>query len=83
MRQTSDRPRAALRLARTAASAARRIAAVISECNYAQRRMTSLFLAPDRNINDNGRAPDTYAEFLFRTSGSLRREPRARDRAAC
>ena len=29
---------------------------------------------------DHGRAPDTYAEFLLRTSGTLIREPAACDR---
>jgi len=29
---------------------------------------------------DRGRAPDTYAEFLLRTSGTLIREPSACDR---
>ncbi len=62
---------------------ARRIAAVVSECNDAQRRMLALFLAPDRYGNDHDRAPDSYGEFLFRTSGLLLREPPARDRAAC
>jgi hypothetical protein len=29
---------------------------------------------------DHGKAPDTYAEFLLRTSGKLLREPAACDR---
>ena len=32
---------------------------------------------------DHGRAPDTYAEFLLRTSGTLLREPAACDRGEC
>jgi hypothetical protein len=31
---------------------------------------------------DRDRAPDTYGEFLFRTSGRLYHEPPARDRGA-
>lgn len=53
----------------------RRAAAIIAECNDAQRRMIELWLSVDR-----GRAPDTYAEFLLRTSGTLIREPAACDR---
>jgi hypothetical protein len=36
-------------------SVARRIAAVISECNYAQRRMIELNRAPARFAGDNDR----------------------------
>jgi hypothetical protein len=55
---------------------ARRAAAFIAECNDAHRRMLELFLAADRSR----KAPDTYAEFLLRTSGSLVREPTACER---
>ena len=61
--------------------AARRIANVIAECNYAQRRMAALRTAPDRYLIDGGRAADTYAEFLFRASGPLTHEPAADSRA--
>ena len=44
--------------------------------------MMQLRLAPDRYLPDSGEAPDDYAEFLFRTSGPLTREPSARKRAA-
>jgi hypothetical protein len=57
------------------------IARVVAECNYATRRMTQLTLAPDRHLADPYAAPDTYAEFLYRTSGILSREPTARARA--
>jgi hypothetical protein len=60
---------------------AHRIGMIISECRYAQRRMTQLRLAPDRYLAQPGRVPDTYAEFLFRTSGLLLHEPSARARA--
>jgi hypothetical protein len=56
----------------------RRAAAIIAECNEAQQRMIELWLSVE-----HGRAPDTYAEFLLRTSGSLRREPAACDRGKC
>jgi hypothetical protein len=62
-------------------SFARRICAVIAECNYAQRRMAELATAPDRYLFDPDAAPDTYDEFLYRTSGLLRHEPSARARA--
>jgi len=63
---------------------ARRVGAVIAECTYAQRRMAELATAPDRYLFDPDAAPETYAEFLYRTSGMLRHEPtaRARKRAA-
>ena len=53
----------------------RRAAAIIAECNEAQQRMIELWLSVD-----HGRAPDTYAEFLLRSSGTLLREPAACDR---
>jgi hypothetical protein len=61
---------------------ARRAASVVAECNYAQRRLTQIRLSPDGYMNDSEHAPSTYGEFLLRTSGSVWREPSARDRAA-
>ncbi|HEY8046595.1 MAG TPA: hypothetical protein VIF35_20180 [Streptosporangiaceae bacterium] len=58
------------------------IAAAVAECHHATRTMMQLRLAPDRYLPDSGQAPDHYAEFLFRTSGPLRHEPSARQRAA-
>jgi hypothetical protein len=52
-----------------------RAAAFIAECNDAQQRMIELWLSVD-----HGRAPDNYAEFLLRTSGTPIREPAACDR---
>ncbi len=75
-------------LARAAACAgrawrlARRVAAVLAECHYAQRRMSVLATSPDRYLPEPAHAPDTYAEFLFRTSGALRHEPAASWRSA-
>jgi len=66
-------------LARTA----RRCARMIAEINRIQRRVAVLATAPDRFVpgKDSGRAPQTYAEFLFRTSGGLLHEPAAAERA--
>ena len=60
---------------------ARRVADIVAECNYAQRRMTILMTAPDAYLTAAGEAPDNYTEFLFRTSGALLREPDASHRA--
>jgi len=60
---------------------ARRVADVIAECNYAQRRMTTLMTGTDAYLADRDKAPDDYAEFLFRTTGALLREPAAGHRA--
>jgi hypothetical protein len=54
-----------------------KILAVIREGQDAQRRMAALRTAPDRTAV----AVDTYAEFLYLTSGVLRHEPSARARA--
>jgi hypothetical protein len=59
----------------------RRVAEIVAECNYAQRRMLALRTSPDRYRADANRAPDTYAEFLFRTSNALLHEPAASGRA--
>jgi hypothetical protein len=63
--------------------AARAVAATVAECNRAQRRMAELQFSPDRFLMDGGaQPPDTYAEFLFRTSGPLSHEPPADKRFA-
>jgi hypothetical protein len=59
---------------------ARKMAAVIDECRYAQRRMTILRTAPDVHSPRPNAAPETYGEFLFRASGVLLHEPTARAR---
>jgi hypothetical protein len=61
--------------------AARRVADVVAECNYAQRRLFELRLDPERYALDADRAPDTYSEFLFRTFGPPWLEPAAGERA--
>jgi hypothetical protein len=53
---------------------------IIAEYAYAQRRMADLASAPDRYLLNPDAAPDTYAEFMFRTSARLRHEPPARCR---
>ena len=63
------------------ATMARRVADIVAECNYAQRRMTVLMTAPDAYLAAAGKAPDNYTEFLFWTSGTLLREPDASHRA--
>ena len=59
----------------------RRIADIVAECNYAQRRMLALRTSPDAYGADRNKAPDNYAEFLFRTSSTLLHEPAASGRA--
>jgi hypothetical protein len=60
---------------------ASRVAATVHEMNEAQQRMAVLRTAADRYVEHPGAAPDTYAEFLYRTSGVLLHEPPARKRA--
>jgi hypothetical protein len=59
----------------------RTVSAVVAECAYAQRRLAEINTAPDRYLFNPDAAPETYAEFLFRTSGLLHHEPSARARA--
>jgi hypothetical protein len=59
---------------------ARRVASIIAECRYADRRMAALRMSPDSYLMAPQRMPDTLSEFLFRTSGLLPHEPSARQR---
>jgi hypothetical protein len=59
-----------------------RLVAGVREMNEAQHRMLILGTAMDRYLVRPDLPPDTYAEFLGRTSGVLTREPPARDRQA-
>jgi hypothetical protein len=59
----------------------RRVADIVAEIDYAQRRVFTLRTTPDAYITDRDRAPDSYAEFLYRTSSPLLHEPTAADRA--
>jgi hypothetical protein len=54
------------------------VAEVVRECNYAQRRLLELRIFG----RDSDEAPDTYAEFLFRSGMTVWREPSARRRQA-
>jgi len=58
------------------------VADVVEECNYAQRRLYELRIDPEQYALDSNRAPATYGEFLFRSSGPPWREPAAGERAA-
>ena len=60
---------------------ARRVGAVVAECNYAQRRITVLQSSPDHYLVAPGQTPDTYQEFLLRTTGLLEHEPSAAERS--
>jgi hypothetical protein len=57
-----------------------KLADTIREMNEAQRLMLTLRTAADRYDVHPDAMPDTYAEFLTRTSGVLRHEPSARKR---
>jgi hypothetical protein len=59
----------------TLASLARRVQAVLSEMNNVSKRMTALRLS--EGLEQSDRAPDTYAEFLLRTSVTSLHEPPA------
>jgi hypothetical protein len=48
---------------------------------HAQRVLASTLGAPDHYVLRREAVPDTYAEFLYRTSGALLHEPTARRRA--
>ena len=58
-----------------------RVAAVIADCRYAQRRIAELQATAGDSLLRPGVAPDTYQEFLFRTSGPLTHEPSAARRS--
>ena len=60
------------------ASLARRIQTTVGEMQYAADRALQLKLSG----GESDRAPDTYAEFLLRTSGTLLHEPPARCRGS-
>lgn len=57
---------------------ARWVRDTVVDFNQAQRRLAEMMTAPDRYVIGSSKAPDTYEEFLFRTSGLLRHEPPAR-----
>jgi hypothetical protein len=57
-----------------------KLADAVREMNEAQRLMFVLQTAMDRYVENPGATPDTYDEFLARTSGVLLHEPPARKR---
>jgi hypothetical protein len=58
-----------------------KLADTFREMNEAQRLMLVARTATDRYIDNPGAAPETFDEFLARTSGVLRHEPSARKRS--
>jgi hypothetical protein len=62
----------------TARRVAGKLADTVREMNEAQR--LALVLRNASDARNPGAAPDTYDEFLFRTSGVLPHEPSARRR---
>lgn len=60
---------------------AQRVATVVREMNEAQERMLALRLSADPYLVNPDAPPDTYEEFLLRTSGPLMREQPASKRA--
>ncbi len=62
--------------------AAAAVADVVRECNYATRRLGELRLFPDLRAAHGDCAPDSYADFLWRSPAALWTEPAARRRAA-
>jgi hypothetical protein len=57
-----------------------RVVAAFREMHDTQQRVMALRTATDRYLDDPGKPPETYAEFLMRTSGVLVHEPSARAR---
>ena len=58
------------------------IASAVAECNEAQRRLFELRMDPERYAFARFAVPDTYADFLRRTSGPVYHEPSARERSS-
>lgn len=57
------------------------LAGIVREMNEAQRLVLVMRTATEQYAEHPGAAPDTYDEFLARTSGTLLHEPSARKRA--
>src|SRR5207245_3474380 len=87
MNPTDRRPagtwrQAARLLHRAARRGAQHVIDVVEECNYAQRRLWQLRLDLSRYVLPGGdQPPDTYPEFMLRSSGALWHEPSAHARA--
>ncbi|HUC23144.1 MAG TPA: hypothetical protein VMA73_10595 [Streptosporangiaceae bacterium] len=67
--------------ARAVRQITRRLLAILTDWVYAQRKLAELRLSPEQYVFKRNAPPQTYAEFLFRTSGVLPHEPPARVRA--
>ena len=67
--------------ARSVRQITRNLLAILTDSFYAQRKLTELRLAPEQYVFKPNAVPQTYAEFLYRTSGVLHHEPPARVRA--
>ena len=74
--------RASAGIWRAVRRAARCVAEVVEECNYANQRLYELRLDPERYALYSNVGPATYGEFLFRSPGPRWREPAATERAA-
>lgn len=59
----------------TIAGLIRRVANGFAEINYAQHKLDAIRTNSDSYLLDADKAPEDYAEFLFRTSGVLVHEP--------
>lgn len=59
-----------------------RVIASVRDINDAHRRLMALQMSMDRYLANPDAPPDTYPEFLMRTSGPLLHEPPASKRAA-
>ena len=60
---------------------ARRVRAVVAECNDAQRTLAALREDPERYVLEPDRAPESYQEFRMRAARPLVHEPSAATRA--
>jgi hypothetical protein len=79
MSANDRKPTGTMRAMRHAAAA---MAGVVRECNNATRRMYELRLFPGLRAADEDFAPDSYADFLWRSPVALWREPPALRRVA-
>lgn len=57
------------------------IADFVKDWNDAQRMLIELRLNPERHVYVSGIGPDTYADFLFATSGQAPHERSAFERS--
>ena len=78
----SDNDRIPTGMMRALRHAATAVADVVRECDYANRRMAELRACPDVHGPRGERAPDSYADFLWRSPVALWREPPAWRRVA-